>query len=104
MSQRAALTFRNFIDHPGGHALEEVVWEAGPVGGHSVVARDRADDDDVAVAALVALHPDAAQIRREHAEGLPPLAIEPGGADLVLEHVGGVAEDGEPLARHLPAD
>src|SRR5436305_9639511 len=55
------------VDHARGDRLQEVVWEARPVGGHRVVAGDSAHDDDVAVGALVALDADRAHVG-QHAE------------------------------------
>src|SRR4051794_2643391 len=55
------------------------------------------------VGALVALDPDRPD-DRQHAEGLPELAVEAGGADLLLEDRVGLADDLEALAGDLPAD
>ena len=90
-------------DHARRDLLEQVVGQARPVGGHGVVAGDRADDDDVAVGALVALHADRADVG-QHAEGLPQLAVQAGVADLVLQDVVGVAQEVEALLGGLAAD
>src|ERR1700736_536483 len=42
-------------DHARRDLLEQVVWQAGPVGRHCVIARDGADHDHVPVGPLVAL-------------------------------------------------
>ena len=86
-----------------GDRLDQVVREPRPVGGHRVVARDRADHDRVAVRALVALHADRAD-RRQHGERLPELAVETGAAHLLLEDRVGLAQDLEPLRRDVADD
>src|SRR5205823_2260107 len=74
-----------------------------PIRGHRVVARHRADDDRIAVRALVALHSDRAD-RRQHGERLPEIAVETGTTYLLLQHRIGVAQDLEPLARDVADD
>src|SRR3954466_10720745 len=64
---------RDLVDHPRGDAFQQVVGQPCPVGRHRVVTRDSADDDDVPVGALVALHANRAQVAREDAERLPQL-------------------------------
>ena len=53
---------------------EQVVRQARPVGGHRVCRGDRADDDRVAVGALVAHDADRADVG-QHREVLPHLAV-----------------------------
>src|SRR5438270_1056150 len=101
--QHHAVHLRDLIDHARGDPLQQVVREAGPVGGHRVVARDGAEHDHVAVAALVALYADCPQAGREDAERLPQLAVQPGRADLVLKHEVRVAKQLESLLRDLAA-
>ena len=79
-------------------SLDEVVGQAGPVGGHRVVGGDGADRDRVAVRARVALHADRAD-RGQHRERLPELAVEAGPADLLLQDRVGLAQRLEPLLR-----
>src|SRR3954471_7057865 len=98
-----AVDVAQLVDHARRDLLEQVVGKARPVGGHRVVGRDRADDDDVAVGALVALHADGADVGQD-AEGLPQVAVQPGLADLVLEDVIAFAQEVQTLLRRLPAD
>src|SRR6266516_953880 len=94
---------RDLVDDPRRDRLQQVIWQPRPVGRHRVVARHRAHHDWVAVRALVALDADRAD-RRQHRERLPQLAVEPRAADLLLEDRVGLAQDLEPLARHLADD
>ena len=91
------------VDHARRDLLEQVVRQAGPVGGHRVVGGHRADDDDRAVGALVALHADRADVGQD-AERLPQLAVQAGLADLVLQDVVGVAQEVQALLGRLAAD
>ena len=67
MSSATRLTPRDLVDDPARDALEQVVGEARPVGGHRVVGGDRADHDRVGVGAPVALDADRAD-DGQHAE------------------------------------
>ena len=67
MSSATRLTPRDLVDDPVRDALEQVVGQAGPVGGHRVVGGDGADHDRVGVGAPVALDADRAD-DRQHAE------------------------------------
>src|SRR3954471_13384408 len=91
------------VDHARRDLLEQVVRQAGPVGGHRVVGGHRADDDDRAVGALVALDADRADVGQD-AERLPELAVQAGLADLVLEHEVRVTQQVEALLRGLAPD
>ena len=71
--------------------------------GHRVVAGDRSDHDNIAVCPFITLDSDGADIR-QHAERLPQIPVKARLADLVLEDRVGLAEDLEPLLRHLAAD
>ena len=75
--------------------LQQVVGQAGPVGGHRVVAGHGPDDDRVAVGALVAHHADRADVG-EHGERLPDLALEAGRGDLLADDGVGLLQQ-----RHL---
>src|SRR5829696_8450420 len=98
-----AVDAADLIDDPVRGPLEQVVGEPRPVGGHRVVGGDGADHDRIGVGAAVTLNAHRAH-HRQHAEGLPELAIEAGGADLLLEDRVGGAEDVEALPVHLAAD
>src|SRR5438067_13641751 len=76
----------HLVDDPRCHALEHVGRKPGPIGGHRVLRRDRADDDRVLVRAAVAHHADGPHCG-EHRKALPDLAVEAGAADL-LDHDG----------------
>ena len=69
---------------------EHVVGHAGPVGGHGVLARHRAQHDRVAVGAAVALHADRADVGQQHDRALPDVAVEPGGGQLLAGDAVGV--------------
>ena len=71
--------------------------QAGPVGGHGVLGRDRPHDDRVAVGALVAHDADRADVG-QHGEGLPDLPLEAGPLDLLAHDGVGVLEGGDLLA------
>ena len=103
MSSTTRLTSRSSLIIREAICSSRSYGQPRPVGRHRVVARDRADHDDVAVRALVALHADRADVR-QHAEGLPQLAVEAGVADLVLEDVVGVAQEVEARLARLAAD
>ena len=78
------LTPRDLVDDPVGDALQQVIGQPGPVGGHRVVGGDGAEHDRVGVGALIALHADRAD-DRQYAERLPELALETCGANLLLQ-------------------
>src|SRR4051812_16887722 len=92
------------VDHAGGDLLEEVVRQTRPVRGHRVVGGDRADHDDVAVRAPVALYAYRTQVARQHAERLPELAVQAGVADLLLQDRVGIAQQLQALPGDLAAD
>src|SRR5438132_2019672 len=98
-----AVDLGDLVDDPARDRLEQVVREARPVGGHRVVGGDGADDDRIAVRALVALDANRAD-RGQHGEALPQLAVEAGAADLVEQDRVRLAQDVEPLAGHLADD
>ena len=66
----------HLVDDAVGDAGQEIVGEAGPVGGPRVLGGDGADHERVGVGAAVALDADRAD-RRHHREALPQLAVEP---------------------------
>ena len=103
MSRAHAVDAADLVDDPVGDALQQVVGQPRPVGGHRVVGGDGADHDRVGVGAPVALDADRAD-DRQHAEGLPELPVHLGGADLLLQDRVGGAEDVEPFAVDLAAD
>ena len=94
---------RHLVDQAARHALEHLVGQPGPVGGHRVLAGDGADHDRVGVRALVA-HDAHAAHRREHGEALPELPVEPGPLDLLDDHGVGPAQDLEALGRDRADD
>jgi hypothetical protein len=102
MSRTTRLTSRSSPIMRAGDLLEQVVGQAGPIRGHRIVGGDRAQDDDVAVGALVALDPDGAHVGQD-AEGLPQLPVQAGLADLVLEDRVRVAQEVQALLRGLAA-
>ena len=63
MSSATRLTPRDLVDDPVGDALQQVVGQPRPVGGHRVLRGDRADHDRVGVGAAVALDADGAHHR-----------------------------------------
>src|SRR5205807_1030880 len=83
---------RDLVDEAARDAFEDLVRQAGPVGGHGIVAGDGAYDDRVGVGALVAHDADAAD-DRQHGEALPQLAVEAGPLDLLDDHGVGPAQD-----------
>src|SRR4029453_14800821 len=56
--QRDAIDAADLVDDPVGHPLQQVVGEAGPIGGHRILGGNGADHDRVGVGAFVALYPD----------------------------------------------
>ena len=60
----------DLVDDATRDFLEDVVWDAAPVGGHAVYAGDCAKGDGVIVGALVPHHAYAAHAC-EHGEGQP---------------------------------
>ena len=95
-SSTTRLTSRDLVGDPGGDPGQHVVGQPGPVGGHGVLAGDRAQHDRVAVGAAVALHADAADVGEQHHRALPDLAVQAGRGELL-------AGDGVGLAQHRPA-
>src|SRR3990170_5950105 len=93
----------DLVDDPGGDALQHLVREPGPVGGHGVLRRDRPHDQRVGVGALVTLYPHRAD-RRKHPKGLPDLPVEPGAPDLLENHGIGAPEDFEAFRGDLTDD
>ena len=103
MSRATRLTPSTSLMMREDEALEQVVGQPGPVGGHGVVGGDGPDDDGVGVGAPVAHDPDGAH-GGEHGEALPQLAVEAGPADL-LDHDGvGGPQDLGPLGGDLADD
>src|ERR1700722_2967961 len=72
----------HLVDDPRRQPLEELVGQTRPTSCHRVLARDRTDDDRIAVRTLVAHHPDGAD-RRQNREVLPDRPVEAGLFDLV---------------------
>src|SRR5919107_2331434 len=62
--QGDAVDAGDLVDDAVGDALEEVVGETGPVGGHGVVGGDGPDDDRVGVGSGVAHHADGVDGRQ----------------------------------------
>src|SRR2546428_9502258 len=81
----------DLVDDAPADDVEEVVGEAGPVGRHGVLRRDRPEDDGVRVGPAVALDPHRADGGKD-GEGLPDVAIEPGLVDLLAHDCVGGAE------------
>src|SRR5215212_6373085 len=81
----------DFVYDAVGDAFQEVVGEAGPVGGHGVVGGDGPNDYGVGVGSGVAHYADGVD-GREDGEALPELAVEAGGAYFVLQDRVGPAE------------
>src|SRR5437762_10016501 len=73
---------RDLVDDAARDLCQDLVRQAGPVGGHAVLTLHRAHRHHVAVGAVVAHHPNALQ-RRQDRESLPQRAVESGGFDLV---------------------
>src|SRR3712207_2175652 len=93
----------NLVDNTVADASQEVVWEARPVGGHSIVRGYGPDDYGVGVGAGVAHHAHGVD-RRQVGEALPEFSVEAGGPYLILQHGVGAAQDLEPLRRDVPDD
>ena len=93
----------HLVDDPRRDALEHLVGQAGPVGGHRVVGRHGAQHDRVRVRAVVAHHADGLH-RGQHREALPDLAVEPGAADLLDHDRVGLLQDLDALARDRADD
>ena len=81
-----------------------VVGQAGPVGGHRVLAGDRTEHDGVAVGAAVALDADRADVGQQHDRHLPDVAVQAGAGELLAGDRVGLAEDVEALAGDLADD
>src|SRR5690348_17115562 len=96
--QDYAVDFADLVGDAGGDAGYQVVGEAGPVGGHRVLAGDRAQDHRVAVGAAVALDADAADVGQQDHRELPDVAVEAGGRQLLAGDQVGGAEDVEAVA------
>ena len=82
-SSTTRLTSRHLVGDPGGDPREHVVRQPRPVGGHGVLAGDRAQHDRVAVGAAVALHADGAHVGEQHDRELPDVAVEAGRGQLL---------------------
>src|SRR5882724_2346304 len=80
--QDDAVDVADLVGDAGGDAGEEVVREAAPVGGHGVLAADRAEDHRVAVGAAVALHAYRADVGQQDYRELPDVAVQAGGGYL----------------------
>jgi hypothetical protein len=76
----------------------------GPVGGHRVLGRDRPQDDRVAVRPAVALDADRPHVGEQHHRALPDVAVQAGGGELLAGDGVGLAQQVEPLLRHLADD
>src|SRR5690606_35528314 len=82
----------NLIGDAAGYLVQQIVGQAGPVGGHGVLGLDDAQRDDVGVVALVADDADGLD-RQEHGEGLPDLPIPAALHHFVLENGVGLTEN-----------
>src|SRR5262245_2481472 len=94
---------RDLVDDSARDRLEQVVGQAGPVRRHRVLARHRTDDDRIPVRALVALNAHGPD-RRQDAEALPELAVEPGPPNLLQQDRVRLAQRLQPLAGDLADD
>src|SRR5690242_12794023 len=65
-----------FVGDAGGDALQDVVREARPVGGHGVLTGHRAQNGGVTVRASVALDAHRAYVGEEDDRELPDVAVE----------------------------
>src|SRR4029077_16795369 len=81
-------------------AGKDLVWHAGPVGGHGVLTGDHSHRYDVRVRSIVTHHADRGQ-RGEDGERLPYLAVQAEMLDLVDDDPVGIAEDLEALGGDL---
>src|SRR5437763_2916219 len=93
----------NLVDDPRGDALEHLVRQAGPVGGHRVFGGHRAQHDRVGVRAVVAHHADGLD-GGQHREALPDLSVETGPPDLLDDDGVGVLQDLDSFARDRADD
>ena len=94
----------DLVGDAGGDALQHVVRQPGPVGGHGVLGGDRAEHDGVAVGAAVALDADRADVGEQHDRHLPDVAVEAGAGELLAGDGVGLAQDVEALAGDLADD
>ena len=73
---------RNLIDDAGRNPRDEVIGEAGPVGGHEVVCGDSAEGDGVVIGAFIAHDADALDAG-EDGEILVHMAVQAGEDDFL---------------------
>ncbi len=104
MSSTTRLTSRTSLVMRVEIGLEQVVRQARPVGGHGVLAGDRAQHDRVAVGAAVALDADAADVGQQHHGELPDVLLVAGRRQLLAGDRVGLAEEVEALAGDLADD
>src|SRR5262245_26570123 len=86
----------DLVDDPRRDLPEEIVRQPRPVRGHRVLAHHRAERDHLRVRAEIP-HDSHRPDGQQHGERLPQLALEAGGADLVLDDRVGIAQEGESL-------
>ena len=80
-----AIDATDFVDDADGDAVEHVVGDAGPVGGHEVARIDRAQRQRIVIRPAVTHDADGAHIR-QHGEILAEAAVKTGFGDFVAEN------------------
>ena len=98
-----AVNMGDLIDDAGGGAVEDVVGDTSPIGGHEVGGGDAAEGEGVVVGAAVAHDTDGAHIR-QHGEILADAVGEACVRQLLAEDGVGIAQGIELLARDLAED
>ena len=98
-----AVDAADFVDDADGDAVEHVVGDAGPVGGHEVARIDRAQRQRIVIRPAVTHDADGAH-GGEDREILAETAVEPGLGDLVAEDEVGVAQRVELFLRDIADD
>ncbi len=94
---------RNLVDNAGGDPGDQIVGEAGPVGGHEIVRGDGAKRDRIVIGAFVAHDTDALDAGQD-GEILIHMAAQPRGGDLLPEDGVAFPHDFSFLRSDLPDD
>src|SRR6516225_3695889 len=90
----------NLVDDARRDALEQIVRQTRPVGGHPVLAFDRANRRRVLIGALIAHDADALH-RQQHGETLPQFRVPACPLDFLGNHRVGAPEQRQSLRRYL---
>src|SRR5690606_3062956 len=71
-----AVNVGDLIGDAGGDTLQDLIRQAGPVGGHGILGGHRTQHDRVTVGAAVTLDTDRADIREQDHRALPDDAVQ----------------------------